>query len=48
MRQAMLDKGQLQLRSYQVDELKEKLRSGQARIFLINSLREVADIRINL
>ncbi|GEP83793.1 putative 4-amino-4-deoxychorismate lyase [Staphylococcus piscifermentans] len=48
MRQAMLDKGQLQLRTYQVDELKEKLRSGQARIFLINSLREVADIRINL
>lgn len=48
MRQALLDKGQLQVRSYQVDELKEKLRSGQARIFLINSLREVADIQINL
>ncbi|ANZ34005.1 aminotransferase class IV [Staphylococcus carnosus] len=48
MRQALLDEGKLQLRSYQLDELNEKLKRGRAQIFLINSLREVADIQINL
>lgn len=48
MRQALLDEGKLQLRSYYLEELREKLKSGKAQIFLVNSLREVADIQINL
>lgn len=48
MRQQLLDEGQIEEKSYQIDELKEKLKAEQIQIFLINSLREVADIDLKL
>ncbi|SCS28386.1 aminotransferase class IV [Staphylococcus caeli] len=48
MRQEMLDQGKLFLKDYDVNELKSKLNSGEAQLFLINSLREVAEVEIYL
>ncbi|WP_436860093.1 aminotransferase class IV [Staphylococcus caeli] len=48
MRQSMLDQGQLMLKDYDVTELESKLISGEVQLFLINSLREVAEVEIYL
>ena len=48
MRAQLLDEGKAEERDYTIDELREKLEAHEAELFLINSLREVAEIQINL
>lgn len=48
MRAQLLDEGKAVVRDYTIDELREKLEAHEAELFLINSLREVAEIQINL
>lgn len=47
-RQEMIDQGELLEKNFYVAELKEKIAQGKASLFLINSLREVADVEIYL
>ena len=48
MRQELLDKGELIEKDYDIHELKDKISSNMIQIFLINSLREVAEVEIYL
>ncbi|POC75954.1 aminodeoxychorismate lyase, partial [Vibrio vulnificus] len=48
MRQSLIDEGCLQEKNYYVDELIEKLNTNKVEVFLLNSLREVADVTIYL
>ena len=48
MRQSLIDEDCLQERDYYVDELIEKLKTKKVEVFLLNSLREVADVTIYL
>ncbi|RIO57112.1 aminodeoxychorismate lyase, partial [Mammaliicoccus sciuri] len=48
MRQELLDKGELIEKDYDINELKDKINSDLIQIFLINSLREVAEVEIYL
>lgn len=48
MRAQLLDEGKIEEKDYTIDELREKLATDEAELFLINSLREVAEIQINL
>ncbi|MHD0398401.1 aminotransferase class IV [Staphylococcus simulans] len=48
MRAQLLDEGKVIEKDYTIDELKEKLEKHEVELFLINSLREVAEIQINL
>ncbi|RIM71243.1 aminotransferase class IV [Staphylococcus xylosus] len=48
MRQELLDKGELLEKDYDIQELKDKINSNIIQIFLINSLREVAEVEIYL
>ena len=48
MRAQLLDEGKAKEKDYDISELKRKLKAGEAEIFLVNSLREVAEIEINL
>lgn len=48
MRAQLLDEGKAEERDYTIDELREKLEAHEVELFLINSLREVAEIQINL
>lgn len=47
-RQALIDEGRLIEKNYDIQEFREKLSRHQIKVFLINSLREVADVEINL
>ena len=47
-RQEMIDQGKLFEKDYTVDMLKEGLQKQEIKIYLINSLREVADVSIYL
>lgn len=44
----MIDQGKLFEKDYTVDMLKEGLQKQEIKIYLINSLREVADVSIYL
>ncbi|MEB8125181.1 aminotransferase class IV [Staphylococcus succinus] len=48
MRQSLIEKGVLQQKDYDVEEFKQKLQLEKIQVFLINSLREVADVEIYL
>lgn len=48
MRQELLDQGKLLEKDFDVHELKDKISNNKAQIFLINSLREVAEVEIYL
>ena len=48
MRQSLIDEDCMQERDYYVDELIEKLKTKKVEVFLLNSLREVADVTIYL
>lgn len=48
MRQELLDKGELLEKDFEVHELKDKISNNKVQIFLINSLREVAEVEIYL
>ncbi|RIP35951.1 aminodeoxychorismate lyase [Staphylococcus gallinarum] len=48
MREALIDEGKLIERDYTVDSFKDKLKRGEIEIFLINSLREVAEVKFYL
>ena len=43
-----IDEGKLSIKNYTKTELSEKLTNQQVRIYLLNSLREVADVSIYL
>lgn len=47
-RQEMIDNGALLEKNFYLNELKEKVAQGKVSLFLINSLREVADVEIYL
>ncbi|PHK50382.1 aminotransferase class IV [Staphylococcus edaphicus] len=47
-RQEMIDNGTLMQKNYYLNELKEKMKQGTVTLFLINSLREVAEVEIYL
>ena len=47
-RQELIDEGELIEKDYSLATFKQKLRQNQIQVFLINSLREVADVAINL
>ena len=47
-RRELLATGKLQIRNYQKAELIEKLRAQQVKVYMINSLREVAEVDIHL
>lgn len=44
----MIDNGALLEKNFYLNELKEKVAQGKVSLFLINSLREVADVEIYL
>lgn len=46
MRQSLLDQGRMIEKDIYVDDLKKKLQANQINLYLINSLREVADVKI--
>ncbi|GGG89589.1 aminodeoxychorismate lyase [Staphylococcus pragensis] len=46
MRQSLIDEHKLFIKNYNKDELIEKLRANKVRIYLLNSLREVAEVSI--
>ena len=48
MRQSLIDEGKLSIKNYTKTELGEKLTNQEVRIYLLNSLREVADVSIYL
>lgn len=48
MRQSLIDDGKLSQKDYTINEFKEKLQKHEIQVFLINSLREVADVEIYL
>lgn len=48
MRQSLIDEGKLSIKNYTKTELSEKLTNQQVRIYLLNSLRKVADVSIYL
>lgn len=48
MREELIKEGKLIERDYSIDVFKDKLIRGEIEVFLINSLREVADVAINL
>lgn len=48
MRQSLIDEEKLSIKNYTKTELSEKLNNQQVRIYLLNSLREVADVSIYL
>ncbi|MBA1354723.1 MULTISPECIES: aminotransferase class IV [Staphylococcus] len=47
-RQELIEEGKLIEKDYSLTDFKHKLRQNQIQVFLINSLREVADVAINL
>lgn len=47
-RQELIDEGELIEKDYSLTTFKQKLSQNQIQVFLINSLREVADVAINL
>ena len=47
-RQELIEEGKLIEKDYSLTDFKHKLRGNQIQVFLINSLREVADVAINL
>ena len=46
MRQSLIDQGKLEEKDIYIDAFKEKVESNQISVYLINSLREVADVKI--
>ena len=48
MRAALIDEGKLIEKDYYIEEFKSKLQDGEIEVFLINSLREVADVTFYL
>ncbi|MDY4022630.1 aminotransferase class IV [Staphylococcus borealis] len=48
MRQSLLDQSKLVIKDYTKSELIDKIQKQQIRIYLLNSLREVADVSIYL
>lgn len=46
MRQSLLDQGRMIEKDIYVDDLKKKIQANQINLYLINSLREVADVKI--
>ncbi|MCU5745802.1 aminotransferase class IV [Staphylococcus sp. SQ8-PEA] len=48
MRQALLDQGKVKVKDYQVEELKEKIKEKSVNIYLMNSLREVVEVKFHL
>lgn len=46
MRQALIEQGNIYERDYDVDSFKEKYKQNDIQVYLINSLREVADVKI--
>lgn len=48
MRQSLIDEGKLKEKNYTVETLKYLLETQQATIYLLNSLREVAEVKIYL
>ncbi|MCI2773674.1 aminotransferase class IV [Staphylococcus petrasii] len=46
MRQSLIDAHKLLIKDYNKDELIEKLQANKVRIYLLNSLREVAEVSI--
>ncbi|RIL70528.1 aminodeoxychorismate lyase [Staphylococcus devriesei] len=48
MRESLIKQGKLEIKDYSKDELISKLKKGDIRVYLLNSLREVADVVIYL
>lgn len=48
MRESLIKQGKLEIKDYSKDELISKLKKGDIRVYLLNSLREVADVAIYL
>ncbi|MBI5971772.1 aminotransferase class IV [Staphylococcus caledonicus] len=48
MRESLIEQGKLEIKDYSKDELIEKLKKGEIQVYLLNSLREVADVAIYL
>lgn len=48
MRAVLIDEGKLIEKDYYIEEFKSKLQDGEIEVFLINSLREVADVTFYL
>lgn len=48
MRQSLIDQGKLKTKDIKIDEFKKKIQRKQINVYLINSLREVADVKIYL
>lgn len=48
MRQSLLDQQKLEIKDYDVNELVGKLKRNQIHVYLLNSLREVAEVSIYL
>ena len=46
MRQSLIDQDKLEEKDIYIDAFKEKVESNQISVYLINSLREVADVKI--
>lgn len=48
MRRALLEEGSLEIKNYDVATFVRKLKNNEIKVFLLNSLREVADVEIYL
>lgn len=48
MRRALLEEGSVEIKNYDVTTFIRKLQNNEIKVFLINSLREVADVEIYL
>ncbi|MBW4836474.1 MAG: aminotransferase class IV [Staphylococcaceae bacterium] len=48
MRQSLIDQGKLKTKNIDIDDFRKKLQRKQINVYLINSLREVADVKIYL
>lgn len=48
MRQSLIDDGKLSQKNYDINDFKDKILKNQIQVFLINSLREVAEVEIYL
>ncbi|MDG0842753.1 aminotransferase class IV [Staphylococcus equorum] len=48
MRQSLIDDGKLSQKNYDLNDFKDKVLRNQIQVFLINSLREVAEVEIYL
>lgn len=46
MRQSLIDQGEVIKKDFYIEEFKEKIKSSQINVYLINSLREVVGVKV--